>query len=167
MEYGGPTYIKLFLGDGPTRLYWNKVMLTYLEACQLKFRNRSNWLIWFPKDLLTDVDPKSTPSHGNCIPLPTTFEESVVGNFHHLQGLENKIRELEVKNFHIWYAMYFLKVTILTDCPFPSFWSELPNCEEQNLWWSLPWLKYLVNLFWEKENWSRNGALNSHYCGHR
>ena len=23
VEYGGPTYIKLFLGDGPTRLYQN------------------------------------------------------------------------------------------------------------------------------------------------
>ena len=46
------------------------------------------------------------------------------------------MRELETKNFHIWYAMCFWKVkdghlTILTDCPFPSFWSELPNCEEQ------------------------------------
>ena len=81
------------------------------------------------------MDPKSTPSHGKCIPLPTHFEESVVGNFHSIEGLENRDIGLESNNYHIWYAMCFLKVkdghlTILIDCPFPSFWPELPNCEE-------------------------------------
>ena len=39
---------------------------------------------WFPKDLLTGIDPKSTPGHGNSIPLPTPFIESEVGKFHQL-----------------------------------------------------------------------------------
>ena len=51
---------------------------------QLEIRNRSHWPIWFPKDLLTGMDLKSTPGHGNSIPLPTPFAESEVGNFHHL-----------------------------------------------------------------------------------
>ena len=45
--------------------------MTYLETWQLEFRNRSHWPIWFPKVLLTDMDLKSTPSHGSSIPLPT------------------------------------------------------------------------------------------------
>ena len=53
-------------------------MLTYLETCQLKVRNRLHRPIWFPKDLLTDMDLNSTPGHGNCIPLPTPFAESEV-----------------------------------------------------------------------------------------
>ena len=41
------------------------------------------------------------------------------------------------KNFQIWSAMCFLKVkdghlTILTNCPYPSFWPELPNCLDLN-----------------------------------
>ena len=43
---------------------------------------------------------------------------------------------LESNTFHIRYAMCFWKVkdghlTILTDCPFPPFWSELWNSEHQ------------------------------------
>ena len=85
-------------------------MLTYIETCQLEIKNRSYWPIWFPKDLLTGIYPKSTPGHGNCIPLPTPFERSEVGNFHHLiedGGLENKSTGLENINFPIWYAMCF------------------------------------------------------------
>ena len=75
--------------------------------------------------MITGIDPKSTPGHGNCIPLPTPFERSEVGNFHHLiadGGLENKSTGLENINFLIWYVMCFWKVkdghlTILTDCP--------------------------------------------------
>ena len=40
-----------------------------LKTWQLEFRNRSHQPIWFPKDLLTGMDPKSTPSHGNCIAM--------------------------------------------------------------------------------------------------
>ena len=42
--------------------------------------------------MLTGMDLKGTPSHGNSIPLPTTLTESVIGIFHHLLvdgGLEN------------------------------------------------------------------------------
>ena len=43
---------------------------------------------------------------------------------------------LETRNFQIWYAMCFWKVkdghlTILTNCPFPPFWSETLNSEHQ------------------------------------
>ena len=76
--------------------------MTYFEACWLEFRNR------FPKDLLTRMDTKSTPSHGNSIPLPSTFAESVVGKFPHDIGLGDlKLEGSESRNFHIRYAMCF------------------------------------------------------------
>ena len=62
--------------------------------------------MWFSKDLLTGIDPKSTPGHGNCIPLPSTFERSEVGNFYHLivdGGLENKSTGLENINFLVYW----------------------------------------------------------------
>ena len=40
--------------------------------------------IWCPKDLLTGMDLKSTPGHGNGIPLRIPFAESEIGNFHQI-----------------------------------------------------------------------------------
>ena len=42
------------------------------------------YLFGFHTDLLAGMDLKSTPGHGDSIPLPTPFTESEVGNFHHL-----------------------------------------------------------------------------------
>ena len=39
-------------------------------------------LFWSPLQLLTYMDPKSTPTQRKCIPLPTPFADSVVGKFH-------------------------------------------------------------------------------------
>ena len=46
-----------------------------------EIRNRSCWLIWCPKDLLTGMDLKSTPGDRNSIPLPFSFERRQDWNF--------------------------------------------------------------------------------------
>ena len=48
----------------------------------VKVKNRSHWPIWSLLELLTDMDPKSTPSLRDCIPLATSFTKNVIGNFH-------------------------------------------------------------------------------------
>ena len=58
-------------------------------------------------------------------------------------------------NYQIWYAIYFLKVkdghlTILTDCPFPSFWPELPNCLDLNSMMNGFTIEIYVNLIEKK-----------------
>ena len=56
--------------------------MTYLTPLQLKPEIGCIALLWSPYELLTHMDPKSTPSQKKCIPLPTPFAESVVGKFH-------------------------------------------------------------------------------------
>ena len=41
MESEGPNCTKLFLGDGPTRLCLDYVIMTYLETQWIKIKNRS------------------------------------------------------------------------------------------------------------------------------
>ena len=107
-------------------------MLTYLETWWLSLEIGHTDLFGFPRICSLIWTQKSTPSHGNCIPLPTPFAESEVGNFHHLYGLENKFIGLEYKlPYMVCHVLLKVKdghLTILTDSPFLSFWPELPNC---------------------------------------
>ena len=54
------------------------------------------------------MDLKSTPGHGNSIPLPTLLQRvrlEISITFRDLADLEIKIIGLEGVNFQIWYAM--------------------------------------------------------------
>ena len=126
------------------------------------------------------MDPKSTPSHGKCIPLSTPFEESVVGKFH-LKRLGDQISmfrgylcmtpPLKLPNMvcHVLLKVKDGHLSILTNCPFPSFWPELPKCLDLKSMMMVSALKYIyikIELR-KKEKECRIGALNIHYCGYR